>query len=324
MSMSSDIRGLVMTMGLLTRVMTTWLWTQIDWVGTGAAWPAGPGRTLAAGLWPLALSGPCPPSEASQPGPDSGPESSKELWAVRDLGWGARQWPGSVSVYLSRLGEPRSSQASEARTHSQLTEINSDPGPDPHQGPGASHPMVVWPHVCLAVWAPLPVPGVTPVPRKKPNVENETKMIHKGVDKDTTRLSAIIALSFIFTSRAGMWALHRRIKMRRRIHRNEAGGGFKVLHLLKVGYQTSQGEILARHKIRKIWWYDFPSFFYVDIKKIFQRILVTMKMQIWNPRIGICSCHPCTNIKSRPVKYNTNETHKTFSIFWWSKCLGIS
>ena len=156
MSMSSDIRGLVMTMGLLTRVMTTWLWTQIDWVGTGAAWPVGPGRTLAAGLWPLALSGPCPPSEASQPGPDSGPESSKELWAVRDLGWGARQWPGSVSVYLSRLGEPRSSQASEARTHSQLTEINSDPGPDPHQGPGASHPMIVWPHVCLAVWAPCP------------------------------------------------------------------------------------------------------------------------------------------------------------------------
>lgn len=287
MSMSSDIRGLVMTMGLLTRVMTTWLRTQIDWVSTGAAWAsrAGPdssGRALA-----LPGTGPCPPSEASQPGSRLRPRVQQRAVSCQGPGMGSpavtRQY--TECVYLSRPGEPRSSQASEARTHSQLTEINSDPGPEPSwwsppptPGPrvSASHPMIAWPQCSEFFWLSEPprpaVPGVTPVcpvPGKKPNVENETKMIHKGVDKDTTRLSAIIALSFIFTSQAGMWALHRRIKMRRRIHRNEAGGGFKVLHLLKVGYQTSQGEILARHKIRKIWWYDFPSFFYVDIKKIF-------------------------------------------------------
>ena len=110
----------------------------------------------------------------------------------------------------------------------------------------------------------------------------------QGEDKDKPRLSAIIALSFIFTSPGGMWgALHpRELKWGGGNHSYEAGGGFKVLHLLKVGYQTSQGEILARHKIRKIWWYDFPSCFYADIKKILENPHnnenAEMKSSDWN------------------------------------------
>ena len=190
MSMSSDIRGLVMTMGLLTRVMTTWLRTQIDWVSTGAAW-------------------------ASRAGPDS---SGRALAAARNRtlsafwGFTARlqarlrprvqqravscQGPGMGSpavtrqcecVYLSRLGEPRSSQASEARTHSQLTEINSDPGPDPSwwsppptPGPRASapHPRIAWPQCSEFFWLsdpPAPLPGCTCCHSCVPSTEEKAK-----------------------------------------------------------------------------------------------------------------------------------------------------
>ena len=67
-------------------------------------------------------------------------------------------------------------------------------------------------------------------------------------DKDTTRFRAIIAIIIHFIRPGyGMWQpadLTLGIKIRRWI-RGVSGGLLKVLHLLKIGYQTSQGEILA-------------------------------------------------------------------------------
>ena len=138
--------------------------------------------------------------------------------------------------------------------------------------------------------------------------------------KDSPRSSTINCYhSFLRgdSGQVGMWGIS--IKMRRR-EPERTRRGFKVLHLLKVGYQTSQAEILARCKIRKIWWYDFPSFL-CRYKEDLRRILITMKCKekSWDWNLPLS---PSTNIKSRPVKYNTNETHKTFNLFW-SFLLGI-